>query len=741
MPLRTASKLALLAGTSFLCLAAAAYAQSGVPVPDGAAQDAQAQDALAQDALAQDALAKPDDKSTSAPEFVIRGRRLDAARASIQPDIGASTFSLPKALITALPGGDNVGLNQVLLQAPGVAQDSYGQLHVRGDHNNIQFRLNGIILPEGLSNFGQVLSPRYAESVQLVTGALPAEYGLRTAGVINITTRSGLSTGGEVSVYGGSHGLFQPSLTYGGTHGNDTFFGSLSYEQSQLGIESPYDTETPLHDRTSKVLGFGYYDHIIDDSSRLSFIAGVSDQSFQLPNTPGLSSLSDGAGYPVNGVAEFFSDHMQSHQKETTDYAIASYLKTTGSFTGQISLFTRASKLVYSPEWDAELAFNGVAQAADKRDTSVGLQAEGAWTLNAHHTLRAGLIASTDSAKSKTLSHVFILDGNGDPTSDVPTIIIDNSKKTSDTLSLYAQDEWKVFDSFVLNYGLRYDKLKSYRNEDQLSPRINFVWTPRLFGFGDTTFHGGYARYFTPPPYELIANNTQALFAGTSFDISGQNDTPFAERDNYYDLGVQQKIGRHLTVGIDSYERVARYLIDEGQFGAPIILTPFNYQYGRNKGTEFTVNYDNGPLTAYASLAIAKAQGRLVASSQFNFDPVDELPYIATHFIYVDHDQTTSGSAGMSYAIGGTRLSVDGIYGSGLRTDGAVPNGARLPAYAQINLSISRRFTWAGGLNARLDIINALDRSYEIRDGSGVGVGAPQWGPRRGVFVGLSKAF
>ncbi len=231
------------------------------------------------------------------------------------------------------------------------------------------------------------------------------------------------------------------------------------------------------------------------------------------------------------------------------------------------------------------------------------------------------------------------------------------------------------------------------------------------------------------------------MFAGTSFDISGQNDTPFSERDNYYDLGIQQKIGKHLTLGVDSYERVARYLIDEGQFGAPIILTPFNYQYGHNRGTEFTANYDNGRFTAYASLAIAKAQGRQVVSSQFNFDPVDELPYIATHFIYVDHDQTTSGSAGMTYKIGDTRLSMDGIYGSGLRTDGAVPNGARLPAYAQLNLSVSHHFTWAGGLEARVDVINALDRAYEIRDGSGVGVGAPQWGPRRGVFVGVTKSF
>ncbi len=667
-------------------------------------------------------------------EVTIRARRLDAARQTIQAEVGASSYSLPQAVVKALPGGDNVALNQVILQAPGVTQDSYGQLHIRGDHNNVQYRLNGIILPEGLSNFGQVLSPKYAGGIQMVTGALPAQYGLRTAGVINITTQSGVKTGGTVSVYGGSHGDIEPSITYGGTHGDNSFFGSLSYKQSQLGIEAPYNTNTPLHDRTTQVLGFGYYDHIIDDTSRLSFIAGVSDQNFQLPNTPGLNSVDDGEGYTVNGVSSFASDHMNANQKETTDYAIASYQKSVGNFTGQVSLFARTSQLVYTPDWAPELAFNGIAQSADKKDTSVGLQAEGAWVLNPSNTLRAGVILSGDQSTSQTSSQVFRLDDNGDQVSDTPLTIQDNAKKNSSTASLYVQDEWTVFQDLTVNYGLRYDKLKSYRTEDQISPRLNFVWTP-LKGL---TVHGGYARYFTPPPYELIATQTQSLFAGTSFDISGQNDTPYAQRDNYYDFGVQQRFGQNWTLGVDAYHRVARYLLDEGQFGAPIILTPFNYKYGRNSGVEFTANYQKGNLTAYANLAIAKAQGRQIVSSQFNFAP-DDQAYVADHFIYVDHDQTTSASVGATYKMGRTNLSVDALYGSGLRTDGAVPNGARLPAYAQVNLSVSHDFDH--GISARLDLINALDRAYEIRDGGGIGVGAPQWGPRRGVFVGLSKDF
>ena len=113
---------------------------------------------------------------------VVTAERLAQARNGIQTQLGASTYTITAEDIKAQPGGDNTLLNQVILQAPGVAQDSFGQLHVRGEHNGLQYRLNGIILPEGISVFGQTLDPRLANRVQLITGALPAEYGDRTGG-------------------------------------------------------------------------------------------------------------------------------------------------------------------------------------------------------------------------------------------------------------------------------------------------------------------------------------------------------------------------------------------------------------------------------------------------------------------------------------------------------------------------------------------------------------------------------
>ncbi len=120
-----------------------------------------------------------------------------------------------------MPLGASTPVNQILLQAPGVVQDSYGEVHVRGDHANLQYRINGVIIPESISGFGQTLDTRMIESMSLLTGALPAQYGLRTAGVVDITTRSGqkLGNGGSVGLTTGSHATFDPTLSGWGSAG------------------------------------------------------------------------------------------------------------------------------------------------------------------------------------------------------------------------------------------------------------------------------------------------------------------------------------------------------------------------------------------------------------------------------------------------------------------------------------------------------------------------------------------
>ncbi len=671
-------------------------------------------------------------------EIVVTARKLNDARASIQPDTGASTYSFDAAALDTLPGGRNAPLNQVLLRAPGVAQDSFGQLHIRGDHNGIQFRVNGVILPEGLNVFGQSLSPRFADNVTLITGALPAQYGLRVAGVVNISTKgSGFDNGGAVSIYGGSHGIIQPSLEFSGTSGSNSYFVSGSYLHSNIGIESPDSSRTPLHDKTDQWQGFGYFDHIIDNENKLTLILGTSNQKFQIPN---LRGLQPSLGLTVNGNSEFPSENLDGRQREITHYAIASYLHDTGDFTGQVSLFGRYSSLRYTPDaFYGQLLYDGISQTAFKKDVAAGIQAEGKYKLSDSHILRGGIVIQRDRATSITGSDVLPVDEDGFQTSDVPFTINDSSATTAWTYTAYVQDEWKPIDALTINYGLRFDRFQGFLSEQQLSPRVNFILEPG----GGFTLHGGYSRYFTPPPFELVSNASVASFVGTTaqFPNGTVSDTPRAERAHYFDLGFVQKFGA-FSVGIDTYYKIAKNLIDEGQFGAPIILTPFNYADGRVRGIELTANYQKGAWTAYGNFAVSDAQGKSITSSQATFDPGD-LAYIANHYIPLDHDQRFTGSGGVAWSADGHRLAVDLLYGSGLRSDGDTPNGAKLAPYAVVNISASQTIDLgkAGPLELRFDIINLFDHKYEIRDGTGVGVGAPQFGQRQGFFVGATKHF
>ena len=700
--------------------------------------------ALAQEAIIQ-TTAPP--AATTVNELVVTAQRLNEARASIQPQIGASVYTIDQQAIDAMPGGANVELNQVVLQSPGVAQDSYGQLHVRGEHNGLQFRLNGVILPEGLSVFSQALSPRLADKVQLITGSLPAQYGLRTAGIIDITTKSGVfKNGGDVSIYGGSHGEIEPSFEYGGSSGSLNFYASASYLRNDLGIESPDGRSTPLHDHTDQFQGFAYLEDIINPSSRVSLILGASNQRFQVPDQAGLvPSLLFGPNgdqpLTVDGQTTFPSANLNESQKEATYYGVVSYLHTTDRFTGQLSLFGRFSTLKFIPDPLGDLLFTGIAQSAYKRDVAGGFQAEGVYKLTDAHTLRGGVIGEVDRSTSDTTSQVIPLDAANTQTTDQRLTITDNGAKTAYTISAYLQDEWKLATNLTLNYGVRFDEFDGFRNESQVSPRANIVWQATT----STTVHAGYSRYFSPPPFELVGGETISKFANTTAAPAvTADDTPYAERANYFDAGVSQKLSRDLTVAVDSYYKISKHLIDEGQFGAPIILTPFNYQDGRQYGVELTGAFDHGPLSTYANFAYVRNQGRDIVSSQFNFSP-DDLAYIATHYIYLDHDQTYSASAGASYMWLGTRIGGDVLYGSGLRATppGGPPNGAHLPGYVQVNLSLSHRFERGptGPLELRVDLVNAFDHTYEIRNGTGVGVGAPQFGPRRGVFAGLTKSF
>ncbi len=671
-----------------------------------------------------------------------QNQTFDAARQGIVALVGATSTVMSRQNIQALPQGDNAPLDKALLQLPGVTQDSAasGDLHVRNEHANVQYRINGIMLPDGVGAFGQILDTGIVGSLALLTGALPAQFGLRTAGVIDIQTRNdAFNNSGSIGVYGGSHGTITTTGEYGGTIGNTQYFVSGRFMQNNLGIENPTPARDAIHDRTSQEKGFLYLSTLIDPTSRLTFMSGVSNSTFQIPNNPGQTPA-----FNAFGVTNFDSTFLNEHQNEFNQFNVFAYQKSADDVDYQISYFNRYSQLHFMPDPIGDLVFNGVSSDVYRQSFINGIQEDTAWRAGYAHTVRFGFTASAERSLVNNISSAFPIDATGAQAFDTagnplaPATIFDSSSKLGYLFGAYVQDEWRINNQLTLNAGLRFDQMWQYVEANQLSPRISLTWKP----YDGTTFHAGYARNFTPPSQVIAAPTNLALVQGTTQQPAvSQNDPVLPERSHVFDVGVVQKVYPipGLEVGVDGYYKLARDLLDDGQFGAAYVLSGFNYERGENVGVELKANYENGNLRLYGNLAWAKQVATNVVSNQYLFAP-DELAYIASHYVYTDHAQVLTASAGASYLWNDTRYSVSMIYGSGLRSGFA--NTDHLPSYTQVNLGVSHDFYWVAPnkpTTFRFDVVNVFDSIYEIRDGSGIGVFAPQYGPRRGFYFGISQ--
>ena len=684
------------------------------------------------------ALAEP------ATEIVVTASKLDEARDAIQPALGASDYHISRKILENQPGGVDRSLVQVLLQAPGVTLDSYGSVHVRNEHGNLQYRLNGIIVPESISGFGATFDPHIADSVDLLTGTLPAQYGYRTSGVVSLKTRSGgFENGGDLGLYGGSRGTLEPSGSVHGNSGNLNYFVSGSYLANDLGVENPTAARTAIHDTTRQTRAFAYLSDILSDTSRLTLFGGTSLGSFQIPNNPGQPSQ-----FTLNGISTFDSAKLNQNQHETTHYGVLAYQYAGADLNVEIAPFIRFSQTRYTPDpTGGDLILAGVADTTRLSSLASGIQADGSLRLTDTHKLRFGLFFQNERTRSAISSQVFPVNGNGQQIPAPPLTITDSGDRNGQLYGLYLQDEWSLTPSLTLNYGVRLDAVRAYTSEQQLSPRLNLVWKPTKA----TTFHLGYARNFTPPPQELIAAPTLALFNGTTGQTEILTADPVkAEREHYFDIGVEQTLAPGLKFGLDTYYKSKRNMLDEGQFGPSLVLSPFNYATGYAWGVELNASYTHGGLDLYANVARGAEKGRTISSSQYFFG-ANELASIAAQSIYTDHSQAWTASGGASFTIHdglGTLVpTADVLYGDGLRAAdpaGLIPNGGKLARYVTVNFGIAQNLDGPGalkGLSIRLDVVNLFDSIYLLRDGSGVGVGAPQYGARRGFFAGIHKQF
>jgi outer membrane receptor protein involved in Fe transport len=389
----------------------------------------------------------------------------------------------------------------------------------------------------------------------------------------------------------------------------------------------------------------------------------------------------------------------------------------------------------FRPDPAGELIYQGVASTAAHDDHDHTLEGDLSYCAGPH-TLAAGFYAGDYGVRVSDSSLVFAATADGAQLSDVPLQVSDGAHADNVVLGVYASDLWQISPQLRASAGLRYDSLSGFTRDHQLDPTLGLTYAP----LAGTSLHAGYARYFQVPSFLGISPTAQAAFAGTTAAGPPGVPTPLTEDDREVDAGIVQQLGARWSVSADAYYEWTNHYLDTGQFGVVPIFAPFNYGRGHIWGSEFAAKYNSERFSAYASLTLGRNWQQGVATGQFNF-PADELAYIDSHAIVLDHQPLVGAAAGATYRAQPYSVSVDALYSSGLRAGFA--DLEPLPHVVQVNLSGERSFRvpGLGLLTNRITILNVFDRVNLIRPAEGIGIFQSAYGPRITVLDTLSVSF
>ncbi len=660
-------------------------------------------------------------------------RAIDPSRQiSVDPGQGIKVYTIDTAEIQNLSQGADSKFTDVYERSPGVSQDGHGIWHVRGEDTGTSYLINGVPLPRGIVNstFGEKFDTRFVSSVSLLDGALPAQYGVTIGGIFDITTKQGSDLeGGTASFYGGSYDTTRASISYGGVYSNLDYYFQGGYEGSDIGLENPTSSSYPIHDHTDQFNGFFYLCDHLDKSSQLTLMLNGSYDTFQIPNTPGLP-----VAFTLPNLSTFDSTDLNSSQIEQQHYGMLSYKKASGDFTLQSSLISGYAQTWFRPDPIGDLILNGEASEQTRELIENTWATDMSYQINDDHLLKWGLYLTSqiESAASSTTAFPTA------PASNIPTTIADGQYEVGYIYGLYVEDQWQVTHQWTVNYGLRFDQLDEYVIENQVSPRINFVYqaTP------STALFFGYSRFFAPPQEEYVPLSSVEKYDPTTAAAASDtaDDRPKAERSNYYDLGITQQLAQDWKAGLEGYYKTEKNVNDEAQVGSSQIYTPFSYAHGYYMGAELASSYSRDGFSAFANLGVSRAMGNDINSSQVLF-PQDELNYTAGNYVHVNHDQFITLSTGAAYTYDHSTIHVDGLYGSGFH-DGFA-NLDQDSSHFTVNLGVKHDFKIGKGqrITVRFDVVNVTDEIYAIHPGAGIETFAPQYGERRGIYGGLEYRF
>ncbi len=670
----------------------------------------------------------------------------------IQYKASSETYSLSRKDIEILPRGNNVETYEALLTVPGVIYGALKQTHVRQDHANQQYRLDGVPLPDSVSStFGEIMSPRAWERADIILGGMEAQYGNRTALVLDITTKSGTKPGfGSLQIFGGSNETVTPSFEYGGTVGEKFRYYLLdSYTTTNRGLDPPTLGQPSFHNQSERNQTMLRSDYQVDNRNSLSWLVLNTIGKFQIPTKPGLSTNATVLGLLQAQDPSFTavpSQDVNENQKENGQYThlvwrhdvnTSQYFGLAGYFRRGYASFTTdpANVLAYTP--DVTESFSASDQT--RNAYAGGIRLDYTWVPGVQHLVKAGFQVDRTEAQNSTTLYDFARDpATGNPVGPVLTQDASNTN-VQWREEVWIQDQWGLTDNWTINLGLRYDQIQGFYDEGQLGPRIGMTYKLNRWN----VFHAYYGRLFTPPAVEQVAFTSLNTQGTTAEPDDPTGFRPRSERAHYFEVGTYHALGDWGTLELAAYYKRSHYLSDAGQFGTTPLLNFFAFQWGTQMGIDGALKVKlTDKLSGRGSVAWGRCKGSGLQSGNYLLDQKEIDDINSPGGVFCDHSQTMTSSAVLSYAINDrTQLSGQMLYGSGLRTaadNTAKTNSSHMPSYTVYNASITHviPLPWhKQKLLLGFDIINLFNRQYFYNSGEGsLGLGVAHAGMPRSFF-------
>jgi TonB dependent receptor-like, beta-barrel/Carboxypeptidase regulatory-like domain len=546
----------------------------------------------------------------------------------------------------------------------GAARAPTGEVHIRGQHAEYTYYVDGVPVPPGVSgSLNELFDPSVAQQITFQTGSWDAEYGGRNAAIINVQTR--IPSGGfhaDVSSYAGNYGADGQTLTA------STNAGALGLFVSGTRTETTMRREPVVSDTTGtgQLTGVRNYDNYGQDQyvfGKLQFTPTANDVMSLDANWSQTHFQT-----PFDSAAGVIHDW----ERDRNDFVNVAWQHSAprGPNAGTElfgAVFYRHGSLAYAPGVNDQPSFTF---APDTTPYNVSeARTFDIYGLKADYTLRLSeaLVFKLGTLSSITRGHenfqAFTAANPNGPTSDSPL--------TGSDIGGYAQSVIQPVDQWQLRVGIRYDShyyptsATAHATASQVSPRIRLSWFPSP----QTSAWVYYGRQFIP-------TNIEDLRAITSASQGGVVSAPtLPERDDFYEVGLTHRFPAGVVVKLSGYHKKSSPGTDDTQVPGTAITTDVNIAQVRVTGIESVVEVrPGGPLSGFLNVALAHAYGFGAVTGGFFTTTPPAQPFD------LDHDQRLSATAGLTFSAKGWLLDATGIYGSGL-TNGVTPNAPGRPLY------------------------------------------------------------